>query len=113
MLMPNTVSHNRRIYSLASLTDFDSEQLDLFVHGIKRVTPKETKLLDLFLQGAENREIARELNIKVRTVKAMFQTLYVKYRIYDGGVKRVKLAVLVYRERSKNDLKSKDIPNTQ
>jgi DNA-binding NarL/FixJ family response regulator len=53
--------------------------------------------VDLLLTGAENKDIAKELGISCRTVKANFIRMYMKYGITDGA-KRVKLAVMAYRE---------------
>ncbi len=51
----------------------------------------------LLLQGCENQEIADKLGIARRTVKAHFNRMFLRYQI-TSGVKRVKLAVLLYRE---------------
>lgn len=59
---------------------------------------RERQVLDLLLQGCDNKEIATELGIKPRTVKAYFHRLFTRLKIRDG-VKRVKLAVLIYREQ--------------
>ena len=62
--------------------------------------------MDLLLTGAEDKDIARELGIAYRTVKANFSRMYIKYGITDG-VKRVKLAVMAYRESATRE----DIPS--
>jgi hypothetical protein len=47
--------------------------------------------------------IAKRLGMARRTVKAHFHQLFLRYGIHDGH-KRVKLAVLLYRERrTEND----------
>jgi DNA-binding NarL/FixJ family response regulator len=65
---------------------------------MRKPHPREDQVVELLLQGCDNYEIARELNMAYRTVKAHFNRLFVRYRITDG-VKRVKLAVLLYQQR--------------
>ena len=65
---------------------------------LRPMGPKERKIIDLLLQGCENSEIARDLHIAERTVKAHFNRLFVRYGI-KGGIKRVKLATLLYRRQ--------------
>jgi DNA-binding NarL/FixJ family response regulator len=60
--------------------------------------PREQQLVELLLQGCDNAEIARDLNIAERTVKAHFNRLFQRYGI-KGGIKRVKLATLLYRRQ--------------
>ena len=59
-------------------------------------------MLTLLLQGCENSEIAKILGMAPRTVKAHFNRIFLKYGIRTG-IKRVKLAVLVYRERIEDE----------
>jgi DNA-binding NarL/FixJ family response regulator len=66
---------------------------------VPRITERERRILRLLLEACDNKEIAKQLNMSDRTVKAHFRRLFVKFGI-DCGVKRVKLAVLMYRERS-------------
>lgn len=56
--------------------------------------------MDLLLTGAENKLIAKKLDITVRTVKEHLLHVYRKNGII-GGILRVKLAVMAYRERAK------------
>jgi len=63
--------------------------------------------VDLLLTGAEDKDIARELGIAYRTVKANFSRMYIKYGITDG-VKRVKLAVMAYRESATREFLASD-----
>ncbi len=49
----------------------------------------------MLLQGRDNQEIADALHMSRRTVKAHFTHLFARHGITDG-VKRVKLAVLLY-----------------
>lgn len=61
-------------------------------------SPREKQVIDLLLQGCDNAEIAKELNMARRTVKAHFNRMFMRFAI-DGGIKRVKLAVMMYREQ--------------
>lgn len=64
-----------------------------------RLTPRERDIIGLLLQGCDNTEIGRNLNIAPRTVKAHFSRLYLRFGIVDG-IKRVKLCKLVASEAS-------------
>jgi len=66
-----------------------------------KITAREYRVLELLLQGCENSEIAKRLGIAPRTVKAYFNHLFHKWNIEDGGVKRVKLAVAIFRAKQK------------
>ena len=63
--------------------------------NINQMGTRERQIVDLLLQGCDNSEIARDLNIAERTVKAYFNRLFVRFEI-KGGIKRVKLATLLY-----------------
>src|SRR5271155_3908815 len=63
-----------------------------------QVGPRERQIINLLLQGCDNSEIARDLNIAERTVKAHFNRLFQRYGI-KGGIKRVKLATLLFRRQ--------------
>src|SRR5450631_1679367 len=63
-----------------------------------QVGPRERQIIDLLLQGCDNSEIAHDLNIAERTVKAHFNRLFLRFGI-KGGIKRVKLATLLYRRQ--------------
>jgi DNA-binding NarL/FixJ family response regulator len=65
---------------------------------IDQMGPRERQIIDLLLQGCDNSEIARDLNIAERTVKAHFNRLFQRFGI-KGGIKRVKLATLLYRRQ--------------
>lgn len=72
----------------------------------KKVPPLEMQLgrvEQALLKGMSNSEIAGELGVKVRTVKAYLARMF---RMYDvkGGIPRVKLAVLLYREQLKREV---------
>jgi len=59
-----------------------------------RMGARETQIIKLLMQGYDNAEIARQLKIARRTVKAHLERLFRRFRITDG-IKRVKLATLV------------------
>lgn len=63
-----------------------------------QLTPRERDIVELLLLGCDNTEISKNLNIAPRTVKAHFSRLYLRFGIM-GGIKRVKLATLLYRRR--------------
>src|SRR5260370_22214272 len=64
----------------------------------KSLRPREQQVAELLLQGCDNDEISKQLNMARRTVKAHFNRLFVRFGI-DSGVKRVKLATLLYRSQ--------------
>jgi Bacterial regulatory proteins, luxR family len=63
-----------------------------------QLAPREQQIAELLLQGCENDEIGKRLNIARRTVKAHFNRLFVRFGI-TTGIKRVKLATLLYRRQ--------------
>src|ERR1700731_1969596 len=63
-----------------------------------QVGPRERQIIDLLLQGCDNSEIAQDLNIAERTVKAHFNRLFLRFGI-KSGIKRVKLATMLYRRQ--------------
>jgi DNA-binding NarL/FixJ family response regulator len=63
-----------------------------------QVGPREQQIIELLLQGCDNAQIARDLNMAERTVKAHFNRLFMRFGI-KGGIKRVKLATLLYRRQ--------------
>ena len=64
-----------------------------------RLGPREQQIVELLLQGCDNAEIASELKMARRTVKAHFNRLFLRFGI-TGGIKRVKLATLLYRRQA-------------
>jgi len=64
-----------------------------------RLGPRERQIVELLLQGCDNAEIASQLHMARRTVKAHFNRLFLRFGI-DGGIKRVKLATMLYRRQS-------------
>jgi hypothetical protein len=63
-----------------------------------RLGPREKQITELLLQGCDNTEIANQLKMARRTVKAHFNRLFLRFGI-NGGIKRVKLATLLYRRQ--------------
>src|SRR5262249_9504703 len=63
-----------------------------------RLGPREQQIADLLLQGCDNDEIAKQLKMARRTVKAHFNRLFLRFGI-NSGIKRVKLATLLYRRQ--------------
>src|ERR1700683_4221342 len=63
-----------------------------------RLGPREQQIVDLLLQGCDNAEIASQLKMARRTVKAHFNRMFLRFGI-TGGIKRVKLATLLYRRQ--------------
>jgi DNA-binding NarL/FixJ family response regulator len=68
-------------------------------HQPNSLGPRERQIIELLLLGCDNAEIARELKMAHRTVKAHFNRLYLRFGISDG-IKRVKLATLMYRRQA-------------
>lgn len=63
-----------------------------------RLGHREQQIVELLLQGCDNDEIARQLKMARRTVKAHFNRLFLRFGI-NSGIKRVKLATLLYRRQ--------------
>jgi hypothetical protein len=66
--------------------------------GIFRLGPRDQQIVELLLQGCDNSEIAKQLRMAPRTVKARFNRLFLKFGITQG-IKRVKLATMLYRRQ--------------
>ncbi len=49
---------------------------------------REQQIVELLLQGCDNEEIAKQLNMARRTVKAYFNRLFLRFGI-TTGIKRV------------------------
>jgi DNA-binding NarL/FixJ family response regulator len=64
------------------------------IEGMK-VTPRDHQVLDLLVQGCNNKEIAVQLNISPGTVKQHLRALFFRAGIRDGR-KRVKLAIAAF-----------------
>jgi DNA-binding CsgD family transcriptional regulator len=76
-----------------------SRQGSLMEEQTVRLGPRERQIVELLLQGCDNAEIASQLHMARRTVKAHFNRLFLRFGI-TGGIKRVKLATLLYRRQS-------------
>src|SRR5947207_13448755 len=59
-----------------------------------RLGPREQQITELLLQGGDNSEMAGQLEMARRTVKAHFNRLLMRFGI-TGGIKRVKLATML------------------
>ena len=76
---------------------------------LAQLTRREQQVVNLLLEGCENIDIARQLGIAHRTVKACFNRLYLRFGI-TSGIKRVKLATLLYRRQlSSQETSARDI----
>lgn len=62
------------------------------------LSPREQQVVDLLLEGGENRDIAKALALQVPTVKGHLNRIFRRFGIRDGR-KRVKLATLIYRQK--------------
>jgi DNA-binding NarL/FixJ family response regulator len=64
-----------------------------------KLTPRTQQVADLLLQGCSNSEIAKQLGIARRTVKSHMAWMFARAGLSDAtGLKRVKLAVILYRQ---------------
>src|SRR5947199_7042011 len=79
-----------------------------------RLGPREQQIAELLLQGCDNSEIARQLKMARRTVKAHFNRLFLRFAI-TGGIKRVKLATILYRRQlcSENNATETGLPASE
>jgi hypothetical protein len=66
--------------------------------GMVRLGPRDQQIIELLLQGCDNGEIAKQLKMARRTVKARFNRLFLRFGI-TTGIKRVKLATFFYRRQ--------------
>jgi DNA-binding NarL/FixJ family response regulator len=78
---------------------------DLMKEQTVRLGPREQQIVELLLQGCDNAEIANQLKMARRTVKAHFNRLFLRFGI-TGGIKRVKLATLLYRRQACQEVNS-------
>jgi len=72
------------------------------------LTPRQLQVAALLIEACSDKEIGQKLGITDRTVKAHFHQLYKKFGI-TSGIKRVKLAVLLYRR----ELIDEDVTDTR
>ncbi|MGZ6383683.1 MAG: response regulator transcription factor [Bdellovibrionota bacterium] len=68
-----------------------------------RLCPRQRQIVELLMQGCDMAEIARQLDIALRTVKAHLNRLFLQFGI-TGGIKRVKLATLLYRRQASQEV---------
>lgn len=65
-----------------------------------KLTTREQEVAELLMLGCGQAEIGKELNLAPRTVKMYFTKMFTRTGLSDfTGVKRVKLAVILHRER--------------
>ena len=62
------------------------------------LAPREAQIAELLVQGCDNAEMAAQLKMARRTVKAHLNRLFLRFGI-RSGIKRVKLATLLYRRQ--------------
>src|SRR5271167_649705 len=87
-----------RVQARASGVPKKLEKGSLMEEQTIRLGPRERQIVELLLQGCDNAEIASQLNMARRTVKAHFNRLFLRFGITDG-IKRVKLATFLYRRQ--------------
>lgn len=63
-----------------------------------KITPRDEDVLNLLMRGCSNKEIAENLGISERTVKAHLRTIFLRAGINDGR-KRIKLVVALIAAR--------------
>ena len=71
------------------------------------LSPRQQQIVELLLQGCSNAEIATEIKMNRRTLKAYFNRLFLRFGISDG-IKRVKLATFLYRSQLALDVNAPD-----
>jgi DNA-binding NarL/FixJ family response regulator len=65
-----------------------------------KLTLREQEVAELLLLGCDQAEIAKELKMSRRTVKAYFTRMFIRAGLSDfTGIKGVQLAVTLHRER--------------
>jgi Bacterial regulatory proteins, luxR family len=77
-----------------------------------KLGPREQQIAELLLQGCDNDEIAKQLNMARRTVKAHFNRLFLRFGI-NGGIKRVKLATFLYRRQACSSATENGLPASE
>jgi len=66
---------------------------------VNPLSPKEIRHAELLLQGMSGVEIAQSMGIKVRTVKMRNWKLFQQFRVPEGVIKHVFLAVKLHDQR--------------
>jgi FixJ family two-component response regulator len=70
-----------------------------------KLSPREHEVAELLLRGCDQAEIAKELTLARRTVKAYFRKMFIHAELSGfTGIKQVKLAVMLHRDRRQFDL---------
>lgn len=64
------------------------------------LSPRAKQIAACLLEGCQDREIASRLGIPVRVVKWNMRTMFKDFEI-TWGLKRIRLAVLLYQEQQK------------
>jgi DNA-binding NarL/FixJ family response regulator len=67
---------------------------------VLKLTPRQRQLVELLLDAADNKMIAKTLGIQRHAVNFLFHRIY-KANGIIGGHQRVKLAAMAYREKRK------------
>src|SRR5262249_39817964 len=93
-VMGQLPSHAQVVTSPSALAKGSGESMKEPV----RLGKRDRQIAELLLQGCDNEDIAKQLNIRRRTVKARLNRLFLRFGIKEG-IKRVKLAVLLYRRQ--------------
>ena len=65
------------------------EQKELFISGVKNLTPKETTIYNYYIQGKKTREIMQELAITENTLKYHNKNIYSKLGVTSRKQLRV------------------------
>ena len=70
-----------------------------------KLSPREHEVAELLLLGCDQAEIAKELKLTRRTVKAYFRKMFIHAEMSGfTGIKQVKLAVMLHHDRHQADL---------
>ena len=72
---------------------------------MNRLSPVDLRMADCLVQGMSNQEISETTHLKLRTVKAHMNRMFREFGV-NSGVKRVKLAVILWREMNTKNLPS-------
>jgi DNA-binding NarL/FixJ family response regulator len=70
---------------------------------------REKQIINLLLQGCENKDIAKELCITSRSVKYHFERLFLRFGV-TNGIKRVKLAMICHRRQQQCPTFTETVP---
>lgn len=71
-----------------------------FMSSAIKITPQDQAILSLAIEGMRTREIAEKLEIKPRTVKQHFRTLFLRAGITSGSRRTQLLVLLATPERA-------------